>query len=179
MTQQFSDYYDIKTIFPIFMGALTVEFIFLVMIRYFPVFFGKPVSQWWTTYGLSAIICDVSIMVLGVLLARYIYTKMEWKWSLTKFLVLIVAIQVIHDFLLYVLVINPLPKGHNAIFDLFKKYSASGWKILLADAIMIILTVLFGLYYTSITDVNQYMALFLILYTLPYFLHKEGINYIH
>ena len=104
---------------------------------------------------------------------------MEWKWSLTKFLVLIVAIQVIHDFLLYVLVINPLPKGHNAIFDLFKKYSASGWKILLADAIMIILTVLFGLYYTSIKDVNQYMALFLILYTLPYFLHKEGINYIH
>ena len=179
MNQNLSNYYDVKTIFPIFMGALTIELIFLAMIRYFPYYFGKPVSQWWTTYGLSAILCDVSIMVLGVLLARYFYTKLGWTWSLTKFLAILIGIQLVHDFLLYVLVINPLPKGHNAIFDLFKKYSISGWKILLADAIMITFTALFALYYTTIKEVNQYMALFLMVYVLPYFLHKDGINHIY
>ena len=179
MNTTLGDYYDVKTIFPIFLGALTIELIFLAMIRYFPVYFGKPVSQWWTTYGLSAILCDVAIMVLGVLLARYVYTKMGYEWSLTKFLVILVGIQLIHDFLLYVLVINPLPEGHNAIFDLFKKYSVSGWKILLADAIMIIFTALFALYYTTFKDVNQYMTLFFIVYVLPYFLHKDGVNHVY
>jgi hypothetical protein len=179
MNQSLGNYYDVKSIFPIFMGALTIELIFLIMARYLPYYFGKPVNQWWTTYGLSAVLCDASIMVLGVLLARYVYTKLGWKWSLTKFLMILVAIQLIHDFLLYVLVINQLPKGHNAIFDLFKVYSVGGWKILFADAIMITCTALFAIYYSSIKEVNQYMALFLMLYVLPYFLHKDGVNHIY
>ncbi len=117
MDQNLGNYYDVKTIIPIVMGAFTIELIFMILIRYFPTFFGKPVSQWWNTYGLSAVLCDVTIIILGILLARYIYTKMEWKWSLTRFLVLLLAIQLIHDFLLYKLVIQPLPQGHNAIFD--------------------------------------------------------------
>jgi hypothetical protein len=180
MNTNLGNYYDFKTIFPIFMGALTTELIFLAVIRYFPTLTGKWVKQWWTTYGLSAILCDVAIMTLGVLLTRYVYTKLGWKWSLAKFLVILVVLQLIHDFLLYALVIKPLPKGHNAIFDLFKKYGADGgWTILAGDAAMVILTVLFALYYTNLKDVNQYMILFLILYVLPYFLHKDGMYHVY
>jgi hypothetical protein len=49
-----------------------------------------------------------------------------------------VGIQLLHDVLFYVGVIQGVPTGQNRIVDLFKRYAAEGsWKILLADAGMV------------------------------------------
>jgi len=84
-----------------------------------------------------------------------------------------VAIQLIHDMLFYLLVILPIPRGHNTIIDLFKDYaSENGWGILVVDSLMIGSTVLLGDYLSrlsvpvvQLTGLSGLYALTYILYT--------------
>jgi hypothetical protein len=56
-----------------------------------------------------------------------------------------IGIQLVHDVLFYLLVILPVPLGHNAMIDLFKRYATeNSWKILPYDSLMIGSTVVLG-----------------------------------
>lgn len=99
----------------------------------------NALNTWYKDFGLVAVGSDILIIVLGIALAQLIYPGLS-GWGLVS---VAVTIQLIHDVLFYLLVIRGVPDGQNAIIDLFKRYAAEGsWKILLADAGMVVASVL-------------------------------------
>ena len=122
-------------------AILLVDLIVMFLVRFAPETFGAPVNQWYDEFGLAAVLSDVGIIAIGIALARYIYSKffMEQEgWSIWYFIAVAVVIQVIHDILFALFVVNKIPKGHNDMIDVFKRYIKGGAKIIVADALMVI-----------------------------------------
>ena len=100
---------------------------------------GASLDKWYERYGMTAVLSDCLVIVLGILIAKYYFPKADIR----HFIVIAIGIQVLHDFLFYSFVISPMPIGHNTMIDLFKEYSLeNSYKILVADAIMIAATIL-------------------------------------
>jgi hypothetical protein len=117
---------------PLVTAAIWVDFFVVVLSKFVPLTKALPI--WYEKFGVVAAFSDVTIIVLGILLAQLIYPGIS-GWSLVATAVMI---QLVHDTLFYLLVILPLPSGQNAIIDLFKQYAAEGsWQILVADAAMV------------------------------------------
>jgi len=94
----------------------------------------KSLATWYADFGIAAIGTDILIIVLGIALAKFIVPNASGLTLMGT----AVAIQVLHDILFYVGVIQMVPAGQNQMIDLFKRYAAEGsWKILLADAGMV------------------------------------------
>ncbi len=121
----------------ILFGILFVDVVIIIAARHFPKIFGTNLNIWYDNFGLSAVIADVLIIAIGFLIARTVYTKFfaaYLGWSPLHFVGLLVAVQVIHDILFYVLVIRPFPRGLNEMMDVFQDYSKGGAKIIAGDA---------------------------------------------
>jgi hypothetical protein len=109
-----------------------VDFAVIVISKVFPL--TKSLATWYADFGLVAIGTDILIIVLGIALAKFLFPA----YSGLALIGVAVGIQVLHDILFYVGVIQAVPFGHNRILDLFKRYaSEGGWKILVADAGMV------------------------------------------
>ena len=127
---------------------------------------GNSLDKWYTQFGIVALLSDCLVIVIGILIAKMFFPTFP-------LLPTAIAIQIIHDMLFYLLVILPIPRGHNSMIDLFKDYAnENGWGILVADSIMIGSTVLIGDYLSSLsvpivqlTGLSGLYALTYILYT--------------
>lgn len=109
----------------------------------------SSLNVWYKQFGIVAVISDCLVIVLGILLAQFISPSA----SVTGLALTSVLVQIIHDVLFYIGIILPTPKGHNAMIDLFKKYSTEGsYKILLADSAMIGGTVFLADYLKMFSD---------------------------
>lgn len=130
----------------------------------------KSLDVWYQQFGIVAVISDCLVIVLGILIAQFINPKA----SATGLALTSVIIQVIHDFLFYIGVILPIPKRHNAMIDLFKRYSEEGsYKIILADSAMIASTVFLGDYLTQYSDKIVSFVGLLGAYALTYILYTR------
>lgn len=122
---------------PLLTSVAWVDFGVIVLSKF--VHLTNALNTWYKDFGLVAVGSDILIIVLGIVLAQLLYPGLS-GWPLVG---VAVTIQMIHDVLFYLLVIQGVPDGQNAIIDLFKRYAAEGsWKILLADAGMVIASVL-------------------------------------
>lgn len=61
---------------------------------------------------------DILILVIGMILARAVFTWFDLEWSLWKFLLVALGIQIIHDYLFY-LVFMSVPRGTHRMMDVF------------------------------------------------------------
>lgn len=160
----------------ILVSVLVVDVIVIFLVRYLPGIFGKPINDWYNRFGLSAVIADVLVIVLGIMIAQYVLQYTGTKATLPVLLALVVAIQLIHDLLFYVCVVQPIPEGHNEMIDVFKTYTAGGGaKILVADAAMIAGSVLLA---SGLQAVHPAVTAFtgvLAAYTVPYILSTRAI----
>lgn len=125
---------------------------------------------WYQKFGIVAVLSDCLVIVLGVLLAQFVSPGA----TVTGLAITSVIIQIIHDYLFYIGVILPIPKGHNSMIDLFKEYSKQGsYKIILADSAMIASTVFLGDHLTTYSrDVVTFVGL-LGAYALTYILYTK------
>lgn len=122
---------------PLLTAVAWVDFAVIVLSKFIPL--TTALNTWYKDFGLVAVGSDILIIVLGIALAQLVFPGLS-SWALVS---VAVAIQLVHDVLFYILVIRGVPDGQNAIIDLFKKYAAEGsWKILLADAGMVVASVL-------------------------------------
>lgn len=113
-------------------SVVWVDFLVILISKFYPM--TSALDVWYKQFGIVAVISDCLVIVLGILLAQFISPNT----SVTGLAITSVIIQLIHDVLFYIGVIIPIPKGHNSMIDLFKKYSnEGGYKILLADSAMI------------------------------------------
>jgi hypothetical protein len=117
-------------------AVVWVDFITITLHRVFNL--GSSLDKWYSEFGIVAVISDCLVIVLGIMIAQIFFPR--YPLLLTA-----VVIQIVHDLLFYLFVILPIPRGTNRMIDVFKDYSVeNGWKILVADSLMIGSTVLIG-----------------------------------
>jgi hypothetical protein len=155
---------------PIFAAALLVDM--LVSTISCTVFNTTQLKRWYKTFNLGAIISDVFIIVIGILIARYLYPLIFKEWCLWKFILLALAIQITHDFLFYAL-FSAIPRGASVIMDVFKDYAAAygGWAIF-ADSILIVGSILLASYLASLDLGTNLFILVIAVYLVPYFVYS-------
>ena len=146
-----------------------VDFAVIVLSKFVPL--TKALGTWYADFGMNAVGSDVLIIVLGIYIVQLIFPGI-YGWKLVGYAV---ALQVVHDVLFYIGVIQGVPSGHNAIIDLFKRYAAEGsWKIILADAGMIAGSVLLMEYLDDyLADDQIAFAGVLAVYSLLYILYTK------
>jgi hypothetical protein len=169
--QDISHFSNTADYLPILSAAVIVDVV-VMLSAVFGLIKSKALAAWYQQFGGLAVLADVLILVIGVIIARFLYPFLFSKWSLLKFLGLTIAIQVAHD-LLFAALFNAMPRGASAILDVFKRYATEvGFIILLADAMMIGGTVLLGSLLAS-QSLNTNMIVFLVaLYVIPYVLYS-------
>jgi hypothetical protein len=128
---------------------------------------GNALDKWYSEFGIVAVISDCLVIVIGILIAKMFFPSLP-------LLPTAIAIQVLHDILFYLLVILPIPRGHNRMIDLFKDYATeNGSGILLADSIMIGSTVLIGDYLSKLSVPVVQLTGLTGLYALTYILYTK------
>ena len=130
-------------------------------------------EDWYKKYRLSAMIADILIGVLYILLGRYLVYTLKLNVGLTAFALLCVVIQVIFDFLFYLL-FTLVPSGTNNMLDFFKGYAKEvGVNALFGDSVLVILAVIIsGLLNARSFDTNI-VFLILSIYLTPYFIYMR------
>jgi len=121
-------------------AALWVDFVVMVITKILPgqhLSFLPPTGAlklWYDKFGVAAVAADVFSLMLGVLLATFIFPT---AYGL-QLVFGAIFVQLLHDLFFYFVVIQGLPQGQNSMIDVFKSYaSEGGWTILLADSLMI------------------------------------------
>lgn len=149
-------------------AVVWVDFVTMALSKVFSM--TRSLDVWYQKFGIVAVLSDCLVIVLGILLAQFFAPGA----SVTTLALISVVIQVIHDYLFYLLVILGIPKGHNDMIDLFKTYSAEGgYKIIVADALMISGTVFLGDYLTRLDDKVVTFVGLLGAYALTYILYTR------
>jgi hypothetical protein len=116
------------------LAILVVDVVVMIVSRHTGIF-GSVLNRWYDQFGLSAVMSDVFVIAIGFWLARWIYNTWFSGAGLGWFLGILVIVQAIHDILFYLGVILPIPRGMNAMMDVFKAYAnEAGGKIIVGDA---------------------------------------------
>jgi len=133
----------------------------------------KSLEGWYKKYRLSAMIADILIGVLYMLLGRYLVYKSGIKIGLTAFAIICVSIQIIFDFLFYIL-FTIIPKGSNDMLDYFKGYSKEiGANALLGDSFLVIMAVIISALLNQSSYDTNIVCLIMSIYLAPYFIYMK------
>ena len=149
-------------------AAAIVDFATIVLSKFFNM--GTSLDKWYSKFGMTAVLSDVLVMVLGIQLALII----EPKAGIFLLLVMAVCIQIIHDILFYFLVIETVPHGQNEMIDLFKDYAnENSWKIVVYDSLMIGSTVFLAHTLAKIQQMSVNFIGVLTVYALTYIVYTK------
>jgi hypothetical protein len=176
--EDISEYEEVKDWLFIFIGIIVSEFILLVLVRYFPEFFGKMVNVWYNRFKLSAVIADVFIVAIAIGVSRYIYTEFVYPkhdWNPLYFTGTTLFVQILHDLLFYVGVIQQVPKGSNGMIDVMKEFASSvGSRAIIGDSVLMISSVAIAMIAKGM-DLHAAVFLGMIgLYGIPYILETRN-----
>jgi hypothetical protein len=163
-----------------FLSALfTIECLLLLTFRLFPNFWGDTINIWYDKYGLSAILCDVGIVLIGFWITQWLYSYFfgtnDKDFKLWKFILLFLAVQIIHDLLFYFIILRNLGNT-NTIFELILSYgNKHGGLTILGDSLMVVLAILATyLYLDSNLQFGTYIIILLIsIYLINYLLYQK------
>jgi hypothetical protein len=150
----------------------------IIFVDLVAIWFGKTHAQislnrWYARFGIFAVIADVLSIAIGILITRYIYTLLRLTNPL-YFIGILLAVQLIHDTLFYLLVIQPTATGANQMIDIFKSYSKeNGAKILIADALMVVGSAVLGSFLKGAEPHVTVGFGFLTVYILSYLIYAK------
>lgn len=167
-----SNFNNVNDYLPILNGCIVADLIIIFLA--FNNFFGsKYIKKWYTTFGLSACIADILILVIGIIITRFFYNYLFKEFNILYFTCLALVIQIIHDFLFYLMFEN-IPQGYIYILDFFKLYAKEvGVKAILGDSFMMIIACLLSSYYATFSLNINIIILILSVYLIPYLSNFE------
>lgn len=155
---------------PLFNSVLITDIFVLSLLRT-NVIKSEVLNKWYSKYNLSAVMADVLIILIVLILARFVYSYIFDTYSLPKFIMVAVGLQVVHDLLFYALFSN-VPRGVNQMLDTFKDYANEmSYKAVIADSGMMISSCLIASYLVGRNVNTNIIVLVSFLYLLPYLLY--------
>jgi uncharacterized protein YacL len=149
-------------------AAAIVDFATIVISKFFNM--GKSLDKWYSKFGMTAVVSDCLVMILGIQLAMFIEPKIGVQYIAA----FAVCIQIVHDILFYFLVIETVPRGQNEMIDLFKEYAnENSYKIVLYDSLMIAGTVFLAYYLSKVDQTTVNFVGLLTVYALTYIVYTK------
>ena len=171
MLKNIADFNNISDYLPLFTAVLITD-LFVILLLNTKVIKSTVLRQWYSKYNLSAVIADVLIILIGLIITRAIYYYVFDSFSILKFIILAVLVQITHDILFYVLFSN-IPRGVNKMIDTFKDYATDvSYKAILADSGMMIMSCLIAFYLVNKNTNTNIIVLISFVYLLPYLLYN-------
>ena len=171
MLKNIADFNNINDYLPLFNGVLITD-LFVILLLNTRVIKSHVLRQWYSQYNLSAVIADVLIILIGIIICRALYYYVFESFSLLKFIILAVVVQITHDILFYAL-FNNIPRGVNKMLDTFKDYATDvSYKAILADSGMMIMACLIASYLVNKNTNTNIIVLISFMYLLPYLLYN-------
>ena len=124
-------------------AALTVELMMLMIFRLTKTpLAAEQINKWYDVYKLDAILLDTLSIVIGFIIASFLYPFFFSEFNLGFFLLVMLGVQITHDYLFWRYVIVPIPKGHNQVIDTMKIYAErSKGGAIIGDSIMYLMGV--------------------------------------
>jgi len=171
MFKNIADFNNINDYLPLFSAVLITD-LFVILLLNVRIIKSQVLRQWYLQYNLSAVIADVLIILIGLIITRAIYYYVFKTFSLLKFIILAVVVQISHDILFYIFFSN-IPRGVNKMIDTFKDYANEvSYKAILADSGMMIMSCLIASYLSNKNTNINIIVLISFLYLLPYLLYN-------
>ena len=148
------------------LAVILVDMIALVLARNNLI--GQVVKEWYNKFTFGAFVADVGSISFGIflslLLFKYVLPKDTIPFNLMTFIISVVLIQLIHDFIFAYIIIK-YPEKQNNMIDVFKNYiNENSWYILGVDASMMIASVLLIYLFYNLDSVFIYTLLAFSLY---------------
>jgi len=168
--QDISNFNNVSNYLPILNGSICSDII-IIFLLYNGFFSSMYLKKWYKKYQLSAVIADVLILVIGIIIARFLYKYFFDSFNIWKFTGLAVIIQIIHDILFY-LFFSSVPTGYNAMLDFFKDYAKEvGTGAILGDSFMMILACLLSSHFATYSLNTNIIILIFSTYFIPYLIN--------
>ena len=154
------------------LNAVLITDIFVILLLNTKVIKSVVLQKWYIQYKLSAVIADVLIILIALIITRAIYYYVFDTFSLLKFTILAVVVQIAHDILFY-LFFSSVPRGVNRMIDTFKDYANEvSYKAILSDSGMMIMSCIIASYLAN-SNMNTNIIIFILfLYLLQYLLYN-------
>jgi hypothetical protein len=165
---------DVGDYLPIVNAVINTDLL-VIFLLYHRFFKSSSLKKWYKNYQLSAVIADVLIIVIGIIIARYIYTYFLRisSFSIWKFIGIALLVQITHDILFY-LFFNTTPIGYSQILDFFKGYAKEmGGYAIFGDSCMMIFACLLSSYFASMSLNTNIIILIFSVYLVPYMINME------
>ena len=105
MTKNIANFNNVNDYLPLFNAVLITD-LFVILLLNARVIKSNVLKKWYSQYNLSAVIADVLIILIGLIITRYIYYYIFDTFSLLKFIILAVLVQITHDVLFYIFFSN-------------------------------------------------------------------------
>ena len=171
MFKDISRFNNTNDYLPILTAILIVDIIGIILSNA-DIIKSKFLKHWYQRFRLSAVLADVLVIFIGVIFVRAIYPYIFDKFSIINFILLMVAIQITHDILFYIM-ITIIPRGSNQMIDIFKDFADEvSFNIIIGDSIMVIAVGLIASYLANF-DANMNIIIFaVLLYVLQYLLYN-------
>ena len=151
---------NIKDYLPLLNAVLITDLIGIILLNA-GIMKIKTLKEWYKKYTISAVITDVLIIMIVLLIANKIYHYIFKEFSIIKFIILALIIQIIHDILFYLL-ITIIPKGVNEMIDTFKDYANEiSYFAIIGDSIMIISACIISYYLINFDNFQKYIFYYL------------------
>jgi len=160
--QDISQFNRTQDYLPIFNSVLIADIIIIILLYFTNVINVNSLKKYYLDFGVSAVILDVFIIVIGFIITRYLYNKIFSEFNIWKFLLLFLVIQITHDIIFYFL-FNSIMPGTSRLMDSFQKYAKeAGVGAIIGDSSMIIIATLLASYLAS-WDLNSNLVLLIFL----------------
>ena len=171
MSKNIADFNNTNDYLPL-LNAVLITDLFVILLSNTKMIKSKVLRQWYSQYNLSAVIADVFIILIGLIITRAIYYYIFDSFSIVKFIILAVMVQITHDILFYIFC-RSVPRGINKMLDTFKDYGNEvSYYAILSDSGMMAMSCLIAYYLVNKPTNINIITLITSVYVLPYLLYN-------
>ena len=171
MFKDISRFNNIDDYLPILTAILIVDMIVMIL-SISNIISSNYLKVWYQKFFLSAVLADVLVLFIVVIFARAIYYYIFDTFSITNFIIVMLALQITHDILFYI-IFSAIPRGTNKMIDVFKDYANEvSYGAIIGDSMMIIAIGLIASYLANFEENTNIIILIVFLYILQFILYN-------
>lgn len=169
------DYKDSGDLWPIISAAI-VTMNLSVLATKFGGIGGLSLNSYFDTFGLEGLLANTSWIVILFQIARWAYTSFYTNlynkpWSPFVFVVVLLAVQIVHDLIFYYGLLNYIPLHNNDMLDSLRRYSdENGRRALGSHSTYFILSAVIAMYLKETSFIFGFIIVNVALYLLPFLL---------